>query len=68
MIGLMADVISANRKILEDAQYHARRAEYEAIRRERQREADPDRAVKGAVTRFQRQHFAVEQERTSLQL
>lgn len=68
MMGLMADVISANRKILEDAQYHARRAEYEAIRRERQREPDPDGAVKGAVTPFQRQHFAAEQERTSVQL
>lgn len=31
MIGLVADVISANRKILEDTQYHARRTEYEAL-------------------------------------
>lgn len=31
MIGLVADVISANRKILEDTQYHTRRAEYEAL-------------------------------------
>ena len=66
MIGLMADVISANRKILEDAQYHARRAEYEAIYRERQ--GDGERAAaKGAVARFQRQHFAVE-ERTSARM
>ncbi len=28
MIGLTADVIAANRKILEDVQYHARRADY----------------------------------------
>lgn len=66
MIGLMADVISANRKILEDAQYHARRAEYEAIYRERQKEADIH--TRNAVARFQRQHFAIEQERTSMQL
>lgn len=31
MIGLMADVIAANRKLLQDTQYHARRSEYEAI-------------------------------------
>lgn len=31
MIGLVADVISANRKILEDTQYHARKAEYDAL-------------------------------------
>ncbi len=31
MIGIVADVISANRKILEDTQYHARKTEYDAI-------------------------------------
>lgn len=31
MIGLMADIIAANRKILQDTQYHVRKAEYEAI-------------------------------------
>ena len=31
MIGLVADVIAANRKILEDAQYHVRKAEYDAL-------------------------------------
>lgn len=31
MIGLVADVIAANRKLLQDTQYHARRAEYDAI-------------------------------------
>ena len=31
MIGLVADVIAANRKILEDTQYHARKAEYDAL-------------------------------------
>ena len=31
MIGLLADVIAANRKLLQDTQYHARRSEYETI-------------------------------------
>ena len=31
MIGLVADVIAANRKILEDTQYHARKMEYDAL-------------------------------------
>lgn len=31
MIGLVADVMAANRKILQDTQYHARRAEYDAL-------------------------------------
>lgn len=43
MIGLMADVLSANRKILEDTQYHARRAEYEAIYARMKEEEDTDR-------------------------
>ncbi|MCM1154980.1 MAG: glycosyltransferase family 2 protein [Roseburia sp.] len=31
MIGLVADVIAANRKLLQDTQYHARRLEYERL-------------------------------------
>lgn len=31
MIGLMADVIAANRKLLQDTQYHARKTEYDAL-------------------------------------
>ena len=31
MIGLIADVISANRRLLQDTQYHVRRAEYDAL-------------------------------------
>lgn len=31
MIGLLADVIAANRKLLQDTQYHARKAEYDAL-------------------------------------
>ena len=30
VIGMLADVISANRKILEDTQYHIRKQEYES--------------------------------------
>lgn len=29
VIGMLADVISANRKILEDVQYHIKRQEYQ---------------------------------------
>lgn len=31
MIGLVADLIAANRKILQDTQYHVRKAEYDAL-------------------------------------
>lgn len=31
MIGLVADVISANRRLLQDTQYHVRRAEYDRL-------------------------------------
>lgn len=31
MIGLVADVIAANRKLLQDTQYHVRKAEYDAL-------------------------------------
>ena len=31
VIGMLADVISANRKILEDTQYHVRKMEYDKI-------------------------------------
>lgn len=34
-IGLLADVLAANRRILQDTQYHARRAEYEQMTTER---------------------------------
>lgn len=33
VVGLLADVIAANRKLLEDTQYHVRRAEYDALYR-----------------------------------
>lgn len=36
MIGLVADVIASNRKLLQDTQYHVRRAEYEALYQQRE--------------------------------
>lgn len=45
MIGVVSDVIAANRKILEDTQYHARRMEYEALYREAQRDAIIDKKL-----------------------
>ncbi|MCM1183094.1 MAG: glycosyltransferase family 2 protein [Roseburia sp.] len=38
MIGLVSDLISSNRRILTDTQYHVRRMEYEAIEKERRRD------------------------------
>ncbi len=37
VVGLQADIIAANRKILEDIQYHVRRIDYEQEREERER-------------------------------
>jgi glycosyltransferase involved in cell wall biosynthesis len=45
MIGVVSDVIAANRKILEDTQYHARRMEYEALYRETQRDVAIDKKL-----------------------
>lgn len=43
IIGLQADVIAANRKILEDVQYHLRRLEYDMLReRGENKEKAPD--------------------------
>ena len=35
VIGLLADIIAANRKILEDVQYHARRLDYDREKEEK---------------------------------
>ena len=35
VVGLLADVLAANRKLIEDTQYHVRRAEYESVLREK---------------------------------
>ena len=41
MIGLVADMIAGNRKILEDTQYRVRRAEYDSLyRQQEQKESD----------------------------
>ena len=34
IIGLQADIISANRKILEDVQYHVRKLDYDSEKKE----------------------------------
>lgn len=46
MIGLMADVIAANRKLLQDTQYHARRSEYEAIYMQKKMEKESIRTYR----------------------
>ena len=46
MIGLVADVIGANRKLLQDTQYHARKAEYEAIYMQKKREKEAVRTYR----------------------
>ena len=38
VVGLLADVLAANRKLIEDAQYHVRRAEYERVYQEKKTE------------------------------
>ena len=38
VVGLLADVLAANRKLIEDAQYHVRRAEYERVYQEKKAE------------------------------
>ncbi len=37
VIGLLADIISANRKILEDVQYHVRKLDYDSASKEQQK-------------------------------
>ncbi len=46
MIGLMADVIAANRKLLQDTQYHARRSEYEALYMQKKMEKEAVRTYR----------------------
>lgn len=40
VVGLLADVLAANRKLIEDAQYHVRRAEYERLYQEKKAEKE----------------------------
>lgn len=46
MIGLVADVIAANRKLLQDTQYHARRSEYETIYMQKKMEKEAIRTYR----------------------
>lgn len=46
MIGLVADVIAANRKLLQDTQYHARRSEYEALYMQKKMEKEAIRTYR----------------------
>ena len=45
MIGLVADVIAANRKILQDVQYHVKRMEYEKQRPEKEERKDTGKGL-----------------------
>lgn len=44
--GLLSDVIAANRRLLQDTQYHTRRAEYDAIYAQLQLEQEPVRTYR----------------------
>ena len=46
MIGLVADVIAANRKLLQDTQYHARRLEYERLYMQKKMEKEAVRTYR----------------------
>lgn len=46
MIGLVADVIAANRKLLQDTQYHARKVEYDALYAQQKMEKEAIRAFR----------------------
>ena len=46
MIGLVADVIAANRKLLQDTQYHVRRMEYDALYRQQKMEREATRTYR----------------------
>ena len=42
IVGLLADIIASNRKILEDVQYHVRRMDYDGVKLD-QKESAQDR-------------------------
>lgn len=46
MIGLVADVIAANRKLLQDTQYHTRRTEYDALYMQQKMEKEATRTYR----------------------
>ena len=49
-IGLVADVISANRRLLQDTQYHVRRAEYDALYMQQKMEKEAVRTYRVVET------------------
>ena len=54
VVGILSDTIASERKILEDTQYHARRADYEVEELKKkltEKPAEPAEAVKSAETR-----------------
>ncbi len=57
-IGLVSDVIAANRRLLQDTQYHTRRAEYDAIYAQIQLEQGPVRtySVVGEKAQYEKEY------------
>ena len=43
MIGLVSDTIAANRRLLQDTQYHVRRAEYDSLYMQQKMEKEATR-------------------------
>ena len=58
MIGLVADVIAANRKLLQDTQYHARRTEYDAIYLQLKMEREAVKTYQGVGKRIHQENLA----------
>lgn len=63
MIGLVADVIAANRRLLQDTQYHVRRAEYGALyaQQKMEREAVRTYRVVGCTTQEKEETISIEE-------
>jgi hypothetical protein len=49
LIGLLADVISANRKLLEELVYRVRSLEMPSIKRSRSADSEPTRALQAST-------------------
>jgi len=65
MIGLVADVIAANRKLLQDTQYHARKTEYDAIYMQQKLEKETVKTYR-IVGEYNREEDAFERVSVSL--
>lgn len=59
MIGLVADLIAANRKILQDTQYHVRKAEYDALYMQQKRDKEAVKVYKGEQSREELKNMRV---------